>query len=192
MYHKMIAQEKSELLDVIEACKSGDRKAQHQIYKMLYGKMLGACMRYASDVDEAKDMLQDGFIKVFSNLEKYNGEGSFEGWVRRIVVNTSIDALRKRKNVRFYSLDDSEYEWLEDEGDGEIRWNQTLINETERVMKAVNALSPAYRTVFNLYVIEGYQHNEIAEMLGISTGTSKSNLAKAKMNLKNALGAFKH
>jgi len=188
----MIAQEKSELLDVIEACKSGDRKAQQQIYKMLYGKMLGACMRYASDVDEAKDMLQDGFIKVFSNLEKYNGEGSFEGWVRRIVVNTSIDALRKRKNVRFYSLDDSEYEWLEDEGDGEIRWNQTLINETERVMKAVSELSPAYRTVFNLYVIEGYQHNEIAEMLGISTGTSKSNLAKAKMNLKNTLGAFKH
>ena len=175
-----------ELTGLVDQCINGDRKAQRKVYEHLYGRMLGVCLRYAKDIDEAKDMLQDGFVKVFLNIKKYNGEGSFEGWVRRIIVNTSIDTLRKQKHIHI-SLDQSEYDWLEDEADGEIEWNHFLMREKDRVMQAVNSLSPAYRAVFNLYVIEGYPHKEISDMLGISIGTSKSNLAKAKLNLKKTL-----
>tara|TARA_R110002050_G_scaffold102774_1_gene211586 strand:- start:21559 stop:21963 length:405 start_codon:yes stop_codon:yes gene_type:complete len=123
-----------------------------------------------------------GFIKVFANIGKYIGEGSFEGWMRRIMSNTAIDHIRKQKKI-FVSIDAADYDWLEEQENHEKAWNKTLINETERVMKEIENLSPAYRLVFNMYVIEDYTHAEIAEILGISEGTSKSNLSKAKRNL---------
>ena len=181
----------SDLIRIIDGCARGDRKCQQQIFERLYGRMLSVCIRYVGDADEAKDLLQEGFIKVFDNIKMYNHQGSFDGWVRRIIVNTTIDAIRKNKQT-FVRIDDDNYERLKDDNDEEISWNYTLQSEASRAMEAVSNLSPAYRTVFNLYVMEGYSHREIAEMLGISEGTSKSNLAKAKMNLRKALGQLEY
>jgi len=180
--------EKKELNYLIDGCIRGDRKCQEKVYEMHYRKMLGVCMRYTRNTDEAKDLVQDGFIKVFTKLEKYNRSGSFEGWIRRIVVNNAIDSFRRKKND--FVLTDSEHvldggaedqnmPGQEDEGFYNIK--------PENVLEAIQGLSPAYKAVFNLYVMENYSHKEIAEMLDISVGTSKSNLAKAKMNLKRNL-----
>lgn len=170
------------LNEIIARCKEGDRRAQNQIFELLFGKMTSVCRRYISDRDEAQDIVQTGFIKVFTNINKYSGEGSFEGWVRRIMSNTAIDHIRKQKNI-FISIDASSYEWLADQENKEKEWNATLVNETERVMEEIQNLSPAYKLVFNMYVIEDYSHQEISDILGISVGTSKSNLSKAKRNL---------
>ncbi|MGB1003402.1 MAG: RNA polymerase sigma factor [Salibacteraceae bacterium] len=171
-----------DLEDIISRCKKGDRRAQNEVFQLYFGKMSSVCRRYISDLDESQDAVQTGFIKVFSNIHKYNGEGSFEGWVRRIMSNTAIDLIRKKKNV-FVSVDATDYDWLAEQENEEASWNITLTKETDRVMKEIQNLSPAYRLVFNMYVIEDYSHNEISEILGISVGTSKSNLSKAKRNL---------
>jgi RNA polymerase sigma-70 factor (ECF subfamily) len=144
-------------------------------------------MRYADDPEEAKDILQTGFIKVFKGIENYKGDGSFEGWIKRIVVNTAIDNYRRKKVkpiVTDSELTDRLGDHVEDEVEDDSIYNQIPVAE---VMEAVQKLSPAYRTIFNLYVLEGYNHNEIAEMLDISVGTSKSNLSKARMNLRKML-----
>ena len=171
-----------DLQEIISQCKKGDRRAQNWIFQRYFGKMSSVCRRYIPDVDEAQDIVQTGFIKVFGNISNYSGDGSFEGWIRRIMSNTAIDHIRKKKNI-FVSVDATDYDWLAEQDNEEKKWNTTLINETERVMEEIQNLSPAYRLVFNMYVIEDYSHNEIAEILGISVGTSKSNLSKAKRNL---------
>lgn len=180
--------DKEDLSEVIRGCAKGDRKCQQQVYKMFYGKMMGVCLRYTKDTDEAKDVLQDGFIKVFKSIEKYNGEGSFEGWVRRIIVNTAIDFFRRNKNTG--NVMGSEYvDDMEDTLQSEEDDDGGIFSEikTSDIVAEIQKLSPAYQAVFNMYVVEGYSHKEIADELGISIGTSKSNLAKAKMNLKKAL-----
>ncbi|KAB1066127.1 RNA polymerase sigma factor [Salibacter halophilus] len=177
--------------NLIDSCRKGDKQAQRKVYESLYPKMYGSCLRYIGDKDKAWDVLQEGFIKVFLNLEKYDGNGSFEGWVRRVIVNTAIDVVRKRK-FDHISIDDTDYDWLEADDNDEIEWNETLFSERERVMEAIQDLPPAYRAVFNLYVIEDYSHKEIGELLGISTGTSKSNLSKAKHKLKEQLKTIHH
>lgn len=149
--------------------------------------MLAVCSRYISDQDTAQEVLQEGFIKVFDKLEVFDFKGSFEGWVRRIIVNTAIDSIRKSKRAPI--LKDKDTDFKMDSTD--------LLEESETLkltelkaniaLKAVAKLSPGYRMVFNLFVIEEYSHKEIAEILGISEGTSKSNLSKAKMNLKRIL-----
>jgi len=144
-------------------------------------------MRYADDDDEAKDILQNGFIKVFKSVENYKGDGSFEGWVKRIVINTAIDNYRRKKVkpvVVDSELTDRLGSNMEEEVEDDSIYQQIPI---KAVLDAVQDLSPAYRTVFNLYVLEGYNHNEIAEMLTISVGTSKSNLSKARLNLRKML-----
>ncbi len=146
-------------------------------------------MRYASDSDQAKDMLQDGFIKVFNGLNKFDHKGSLEGWIRRIMVNTAIDRIRKEKRSLVLSRSEEMLDEgieLSDEGIGEFEEETIELNMTH-VVEAMQQLSPAYQTVFNLYVMENMTHKEIAERLGISEGTSKSNLSKAKMNLKKLL-----
>lgn len=153
---------------------------------MLYGKMMSVCMRYSRDEDTAQEVLQLSFIKVFDKLEKYDFNGSFEGWVRRIVVNTAIDHIRKSNRDPFSSSEDylyvDEQEMDLDEGsEGDVEL------KAAEAMKAMQLLSPAYQAVFNLYVIENYTHKEVAEILGISEGTSKSNLAKAKKKLQEIL-----
>jgi len=180
--------EDKQLQQLIKGCLEGDRKAQQAVYKLLYGKMKVVCMRYTRDTDQALDVLQEGFIKVFQNMERYSGAGSFEGWVRRIMVNLSIDRFRKQKNDLLLlngstSIEDYE-DVVDDEPDVEsVHYDFT----TEQIREAMQQLSPAYKTVFNLYVFENYTHQDIAEALSISIGTSKSNFAKAKRNMKKIL-----
>jgi RNA polymerase sigma-70 factor (ECF subfamily) len=153
---------------------------QQALYEKFSGKMYAVCLRYTKDEDEAQDVLQDGFIKVFRNLEKFRGEGSFEGWVRRIFVNTSIEYYRKAVNLK--PVTEKEERTLEDQDLSAM----DNMNEKE-IIKLINELSPGYKTVFNLYVIEGYSHKEIADMMGISEGTSKSQLARAKAVLQKMI-----
>jgi RNA polymerase sigma factor (sigma-70 family) len=174
-------------VDIIKGCIRNDRLCQKALYERFYGKMMGVCMRYAKDRDEAADMLHEGFMKVFDNIRNFGHKGSFEGWVRRIMANCCIDHLRKNRHQYLIVdtvLATNAAKTVEEEvSDDELA---DLIGEKE-IMQAVQQLTPAYRTIFNLYVIEEYTHREIAEMLDISEGTSKSNLAKAKFNLKKHL-----
>ena len=174
----------SDIKALVAGCIKGDRKSQEEFYKRFYGKMMAVCYRYSNDADDAADLLHDGFIKVFKNLPKYNFEGSLEGWVRRIMVNTSIDFYRKQKHsftISEQETGDVQFQIEDDSPDVYSEMSQ------QDMMDAVQKLSPAYRAVFNMYVIEGYSHKDIAKELGISEGTSKSNLAKAKMNLQKVI-----
>ena len=171
--------------DLISGCANGDHRSQKLVFETYYGKMLIVCLRYANSMDEAKDFLQEGFIKVFDKIGKFDGKGSLEGWIRRVMVNTSIDAIRKNKSNMFTSFDDMEGK-LSNTIEDEIFEDEFEFSAKD-VMKALHELSPAYRTVFNLYILEGYSHREIAEKLNVSEGTSKSNLAKAKQRIKKIL-----
>lgn len=176
----------SDLRDLINGCVRGKRKSQEELFKRYYSKMMIVSMRYTKNADEAADILQDGFLKVFAKLEAYNYEGSFEGWIRRIIANTAIDQLRKRKNDFILLQEDQSLEDFaelieEDLGEEEVEF------KPDQVLAAMHELSPAYRTIFNLYVFENLTHKEIADNLDISVGTSKSNLAKAKRNLAKIL-----
>lgn len=179
---------KDKLRDIVDGCIRGKRKFQKQLFEMYYGKMMAICYRYAKDADEAQDMVQNGFIKVFNKLDVYNFDGSLEGWIRRIMVNTAIDQIRKNKRNPFSIEDEERIQNIEEEvpfSGHEDEFYSKLKAET--AIKAISNLSPAYRMVFNMYVIEGFTHKEIAEYLGISEGTSKSNLAKAKQKLRSEL-----
>ncbi len=169
---------------IVKQCVKGDRKAQQELYKTFYSKMMGVCYRYTNNAEDARDILQDGFVKVYTNLKKYNFQGSLEGWIRRIMVNTAIDHFRKGKNMLI--VDDEDDYILENSKVESADHIYSQFGERD-IIDAIQSLSPAYKAVFNLYVIEGYQHNEIATQLNISEGTSKSNLAKAKRNLKKIL-----
>ncbi len=162
---------------LIENCISGDRKSQKELYNKFSAKMFAICLRYAKSQMDAEDILQEGFIKLFNNLHRFRGEGSFDGWVRRIFVNTAIEHIR-RKN-----LNTSVGEGLENS----IRDKHTtaLDNLFEKdLIRSANTLSDGYRTVFNLYAVEGYSHKEIAQQLGITESTSKSQFSRAKALLR--------
>lgn len=171
---------------LIAACLKGDRNSQFVLYKLYYGKMLGVCLRYAKDTDEARDILQEGFLKVFTRLSDFGGSGSFEGWIRRIMVNTAIDHYRKNRQSPLKADPD----YVENNGVEVVEENESEEYggiRPEEVMEAVQKLTPAYRTIFNLYALESYTHKQIGELLGISEGTSKSNYSKARANLKKLL-----
>jgi len=171
---------------IIRGCIEGDRRSQQHLYEAYYGKMMVVCRRYAKDNDEALDIFQEGFIKVFNNISKYGDKGSFEGWIRRIMVNTAIDHIRKNKvNNNMVELNERHTDTMGDDEDE----NDAILNNIgyEELLLCVQDLSPAYRQVFNMYVVDGFSHQEIADALKISVGTSKSNLSKAKVNLKKLL-----
>lgn len=170
----------NKLNDIIIACQKGKASAQKQIYEMFSGKMFAVCMRYCKDRTEAEDCLQEGFIKVFGNINKFRFKGSFEGWVRRIVVNTVIEVYRKKQPELLVD----EFPLLTEEVDEE-RYD-VAFSESE-LLSMIQELPPKYKMVFNLYVLEGYSHAEIAETAGISIGTSKSNLARARQWLKKTV-----
>jgi RNA polymerase sigma factor (sigma-70 family) len=178
-----MSSEKSEFIELARLCASGDRKAQERLYRLFYGRMLPVCLRYAKDSELAKDLLQDAFIKVFSKIKSYDGVGSLEGWIRRIVVNNAIDEFRKKKNDFFLMESIENFSETEEEEDDE----KEVKLKASQVIEALQELTPAYRAVFNMFVFEEMTHAEIAEKVGISVGTSKSNLSKAKRNLKNIL-----
>ena len=169
--------------DLIEGCLHGDRGFQEKLYQRFAPKMYAVCLRYASDSDEAQDLLQEGFIKVYRNLAKFRKEGSFEGWIRRVFVNTAIEQYRKR--VYLNTVGEKEEQTMEDNS------LSALDQLAEKdIIQLVQSLPPGYRSVFNMYVIEGYSHKEIGDILDISEGTSKSQLARAKAILQKKVQEY--
>lgn len=162
---------------LIVALKRGESRAHKVVYERFSGKMLAVCTRYCANRDDAEEVMLDGFMRVFEKIEQFREEGSFEGWIRRIMVTESLMFLRKAKQWR------QEVPIDEVTVEPDYEWADTAVNEND-LMRLVNQLPDGYRTVFNLYAIEGYAHAEIAEMLGISEGTSKSQLSRARMMLQ--------
>jgi RNA polymerase sigma factor (sigma-70 family) len=166
--------------ELMEGCKAGNRKMQELLYKQTASKMLAVCMRYAKDRMEAEDSLQVGYIKIFQKISEYRGDGSFEGWMRRIMVNTAIESYRKNiKSMNVVSIDDA----FEQPSVG-FDLNSLGMQD---LMKVIQNLADGYRMVFNMYAIEGYSHKEISEMLEISEGASKSQLSRARSILKKEI-----
>jgi RNA polymerase sigma-70 factor (ECF subfamily) len=165
--------------DMVRGCIAGDKKSQELLYKNTSPKMLGVCMRYAKDHFEAEDMMQTGFVKVFRKLNDFRWEGSFEGWMRRIMVHTSIELYRK--NIRTLSVVD-----IDQASTSDALTDFEMSNiHVKDLMRLIQNLSPGYRIVFNMYAIEGYSHKEIGEQLGITEGASKSQLSRARAILKS-------
>lgn len=176
---------------LVDGCIAQDRRSQQRVYELFYGKMMAVCLRYTKNTDQAKDILQEAFIKVFRSVDKFNRAGSFEGWIRRIMVNTAIDHFRRTKNAYLLLGEERSIEDFrdvdEDDNVADDGPDEEFNVQPADVINAMQKLTPAYRTVFNLYVFEEMTHKEIADALGINVGTSKSNLAKAKHNLKKIL-----
>lgn len=166
---------------LLAGCRASDRSAQEQLYRLTAPRMFGVCLRYADNSDDAEDMLQIGYIKVFTQLHQYRGEGSFEGWIRKIMVHTAIESLRK--NQRPMSTTDL---WALSDDDSPSTAAMDELNY-EELLALIRALPEGYRTVFNMYVIEGYSHKEIANLLAISEGTSKSQLLRARQWLQQRI-----
>ena len=162
---------------IISDCIAGNQKAQAKLYQQFAPKMFGVCLRYAKDSSEAEDNLQEGFIKVFTHLNSFRNDGSLEGWIRRIMINISLEKIRKKHLM--YPVDDvSIYD--------SVNFSDDVIAKisADELMKLVQELPPRYQMVFNLYVIEGMSHQEIAKEMSITEGTSKSNLSRAREILK--------
>jgi RNA polymerase sigma factor (sigma-70 family) len=170
----------NELVQLIEGCRKGERTSQYKVYTHFYSYALTVCTRYAATHEEAKEVLNDAFYKIFTKLDSYNPSYAFKGWLHRIVVNTAIDRYRSRqKQPKMEEISYAQGVEIE----MEVVENLTR----EEIFKMVQFLPPSYRTVFNLFVVEGYSHPEIAQLLSISEGASKSNLAKARMKIKTML-----
>lgn len=169
---------------LVKACQKGDPKAQRRIYEKYSSKMFGVCFRYVHDDFEAEEIMIEGFIKVFDKISTFKLEGSFEGWVRRIMVNEALMYLRSNKKAKL----ETSYDTILYEPEPE-QFNNAL--EVEDLLKLIETLPVGYRTVFNLYAIEGYSHAEIAQMLGITESTSKSQLSRARVILQNAVTSQK-
>lgn len=166
--------------ELIEGCKRHDRHAQRYLYEHLSGKMFALCCRYVKDRMEAEDVLVTAFTKVFDRISQYKGEGSFEGWIRRVVVNESLTFLRRSKSMYI----ETDIETADREPDLNSAENEL---EAEDLRKLIAELPTGYRIVFNLYAIDGYTHQEIGDQLGISENTSKSQLSRARALLKKRL-----
>ncbi len=171
------------LQELITGCKQKDAKAQEALYRQYANILFGICLKYSPNRMEAEDSLQDAFMTIYNRVEQYEGKGSFEGWIKRITVNTVLQKYRKK---RLYEI--SNEEQLE-EIDEEIVHDEIPL---DYLLKIIQELPDRYRLVFNLYVMDNYSHKEIAEMLGISDGTSKSNLARARAILKTKIELFKN
>ncbi len=167
--------------NLLEGCLKNDRSCQRTLYEKYKVPLFRVCLRYAKDRMQAEDMLQDGFIKIFSDLHQFNFQGSFEGWMRRVMVNTALQHIRKHKKFR----DTIDLDQLNEAFQtSEVATDQLNVQALTRL---IQKLPDGYRTVFNLYVIEGFPHKEIAGLLGISENTSKSQLSKAKALLRTQI-----
>jgi RNA polymerase sigma-70 factor (ECF subfamily) len=172
--------ENQQLQQIIDGCIEGQRKYQYKFYNLFASKMMGVCLRYAKNQAEAEDILQDGFVKVFSNMHKFQPYGSFEGWVRRIFVNTAIEYYRQRRRfmINDIELENQDFEFGDDVVDKMA---------AEEIIALIRDMPDGYRMVFNMYAIEGYSHKEIADELGISVGTSKSQYSRARSYLQKQM-----
>jgi len=175
----------SDIKKIINGCIAGDRRDQELLYRRHAPRLYSVCLQYSGNDEEARDILQEGFIKIFDNLENYKHEGSFEGWMRRIVVNTALERYRSRHNL--FRVDDID---TINEPEAEPDTEDYSGLEAVDLLYIIRELPPKYRMVFNLYAIEGYSHKEIGKMLSISEGTSKSNLSRARIILQRRVSAF--
>ena len=168
---------------LINDCKNKDRKAQEQLYRLYSPKLFAVCLKYSRNFTEAQDNLQDGFILIFNKIEQYSFKGSFDGWLKRVMIN---NVLQHYRNQTFLSLVNDD---VSEEYEIEIDNDEISI---DYLLKIIQELPDRYRLVFNLYVIDDYSHAEIAEILSITIGTSKSNLFRAKMILKEKIEHYKN
>jgi len=175
----------SEIKKILKGCLAGDRRDQELLYRRHASKLYAVCLQYSGNDEEARDILQEGFIKIFENLANYKHEGSFEGWIRRITVNTALEKFRSKHNL--YRVDDID---LILEPDAEPDNQDYAGMEASDLLAIIRELPPKYRMIFNLYAIEGYSHKEISKMANISEGTSKSNLSRARIILQRRVGSY--
>ena len=160
---------------LINKCKQRDIRAQSEVYQLFAGKLFALCLKYSKNYQEAQDNLQDGFITIFDKIEQYKFKGSFEGWLKRIIINTALQKYREKNILNLIS------EEIPEEIEVEI---DEMDISLDFLLKIIQELPNRYRLVFNMYVLDGYSHKEIAELLGISEGTSKSNLSRGRYILK--------
>lgn len=170
-----------ELERIIKDCQRGKRHAREILYREFAPKMFGVCLQYSANSAEAEDTLQDGFIKVFNNIVSFKFQGSFEGWIRRIMINTALEKFRKQPKL--YVVED-----IGETVDESVEDIDSI--PLDVLLKMVQELSGRYRMVFNLYVMDGYSHHEISTMMNISVGTSKSNLSRARLILKEKVKQY--
>jgi len=170
---------------LIESCKTNDRKAQRILYESFYSSSMRVCKRYCNNYDNAMEVLNAGFLKVFTQLDKYTGKGSFEGWVHHIMVNTALDQLRKEKKFHTQFVNMEEFPEMEDEESRDDEDYREI--SLEEMYRMIQDLPPASRMVFNLYVFDNYSHDEISKALTISPGTSKWHLSSARKTLQEKI-----
>lgn len=172
-----------DLKELINDCKNNNRKAQEQLYRLYSGKLFAVCLKYSRNYAEAQDNLQDGFLIIFQKIGQYAFKGSFDGWLKRVMINNVLQQYRQQTFLSLVNEDIAE--------DYEIELDNDDIS-LDYLLKIIQELPDRYRLVFNLYVIDGYSHSEIAEMLNINIGTSKSNLARGRMILKEKIEQLKN
>ncbi len=165
---------------LIKQCKRGNAKAQRELYERYCGGMLSVCKRYVRSLEDAEEVLSNAFIKVFSKIDQYSGTGSLAGWIKRIMVNEALNYIRYQKNL-FVEVEEENHKGFSHQ---DVSDNM----DADHLLNLINELPLGYKTVFNLYAIEGYNHREIGESLGISENTSKSQLSKARKALQKKLG----
>ena len=166
------------LKELVDKCKKGDRKAQEQLYRQYSNILFGICLKYSRNKTEAEDSLHDSFMTIFEKIGQYKSKGSFEGWIKRITINTVLQKYRKEEYLKVVSDN------VEEEVEVESVYSDIGL---QTLLKYIQELPNKYRITFNLYVLDGYSHKEISSILGTSTGTSKSNLARARMILKEKI-----
>ena len=177
---------------IVEQCRRGDRHAQKRLYEEFAPQLFAVCIRYCKNRTEAEDLLHEGFIKIFEKIDQYRGEGSISAWLRRVMVNTVIDELRNRQNITYIDNTEKVFSnFAYDEDDEQDKEEDFYDVDIEQVFELVKQMPEKYKLVFNMYVVENYSHEKIASELGISSGTSKSNLSRARKWLKRKLEALK-
>lgn len=170
------------LKQLIENCKKNDAKAQSQLYELFSGKLFAICLKYSRNYEEAQDNLHDSFLTIFKKIKQYNNKGSFEGWLKRVSINTALQRYRDKTVLGL--VNDEQL------ADADVELDDDLDLSLDFLLNAIQELPDRYRLVFNLYVLDGYSHQEISDMLEISIGTSKSNLARARVILKKKIEQY--
>ena len=181
MYPVEIMLNKSELEETIRGCRKGDRYAQNRLYRAFYTWASIICQRYTHDVETTRECVQDGFFKVFTKIDQYGGGQSFEAWLKKILIHTCIDRYRA-------SLHETQTVALQEAANEQVMAENLINADADYLLRLVRLLPPAYRATFNLFAIEGYDYQEIADTLGVSIGSVKSNLSKARLRLREMLG----
>ncbi len=169
--------------DIVKGCKKSESSSQQVLYNLYKQKMYGVCLRYISDKDEAKDILQDGFVKVFQNFAQYKGEGSLEGWIRRVMVNTALTYLRKKKKIVFENLSTDDHIGYHPNEESSTALSDIDFSE-EELLATINLLPDDFKIVFNLFCLENYSHKEISELIKINENTCRSRLNRARALLQ--------